>query len=1197
MGGGQADAASSYSSDDSDSGSDSGVAEYANANGSVSDNEADGEQNGDAAFGFDGQNGINAVSNEPTTVASREYTVTAGKTVDLKGNTGYDHSWESSDTDVATVVDTSEWSSRYSESIGTATVTGVKAGTAKITHTSYYRSGWSTVKETETFTVTVEAAKPATSITISGDDEVMQFSTTTLTATLAPSDASGVISWSSDDDEILTVSDKGVVTGVRQGTANVTASVTNSDGTVVSDSKQMTVVASTKSTDKANVYYLVDPTKDANSNDTGNWGGPLSGTATVNTDGATWVDNKNCFDNVDQRVISWPNGTNVVTRGSDAWNEIFKNYKSTIQEQLPGIDFTEDDVEEISLVPAKISRNNGTNPDKHLDCNVSIKCKNVALAKYYVRDAGSTLFKFVGSKNYRIGDGTQPSDVTTETFPETKVVDGVTYTFSGWYLDADFTTPVTFPYKLNSSQTFYAKYKSGAMTVSGTDYSGAYDGQAHGEAAVPSVTEGTTVEYSVDDGKTWSTDVPKVTNVSDSKTVKVRATNPNYTTAYTTYTLEVTKRPVTFTGNSDSKAYNGSEQTVTGFTTDDGEATGLVAGQTSNVEASASRTLPGTTTGTITGADDVVIKAAGGSDVTANYSVETKPGKMTITGVEGTIVVTAADDSKVYDGTALTNGGYTYTDGVLLEGDVLTAQVSGSATNVGDEGKNSVVSYKVMRGDLDVTSAYTFGDSVDGTLSIKKRPVTFTGNSDSKAYNGSEQTVTGFTTDDGEATGLVAGQTSNVEASASRTLPGTTTGTITGADDVVIKAAGGSDVTANYSVETKPGKMTITGVEGTIVVTAADDSKVYDGTALTNGGYTYTDGVLLEGDVLTAQVSGSATNVGDEGKNSVVSYKVMRGDLDVTSAYTFGDSVDGTLSIKKRPVTLTSESGSKVYDGTALTKSDVAVGGLGFVEGEVTNVVATGSVTKVSEGKVTNAIEYTPGTKFKESNYSISKDEGQLWITEQSINPKDPDAYMGVEIGTLPDVVYNGYTQEQKPTVTGKDGNDLVEGTDYTVSFSDDVKNVGMVTVTITGIGNYTGTVTRTYQITPAPLHINTGSATKVYNGEPLTNSEMTVTGLVGDDTLTGLTTGSQTEVGSSPNTYELKGGTADLANYTVTEELGTLTVTEAPAPEADTPADDNKSVMAKTGDAIPMAAVVAVAAVAMIALAGAVVAARRRKN
>ena len=183
----------------------------------------------------------------------------------------------------------------------------------------------------------------------------------------------------------------------------------------------------------------------------------------------------------------------------------------------------------------------------------------------------------------------------------------------------------------------------------------------------------------------------------------------------------------------------------------------------------------------------------------------------------------------------------------------------------------------------------------------------------------------------------------------------------------------------NYDISTVEGKLTITKITTEIVITAASDDKMYDGTALTNDGYTYTEGVLAEGDVLTAVVEGTITDVGTA-DNVVTSYKVMRGETDVTTNYTFGDSVNGTLEVTKRTVTLTSGTASKTYDGTPLTKPNVTVTGDGFVEGEVTDIKATGSVTTVAEGEVTNTITYTEGANFKADNYAITKNEGKLKI-------------------------------------------------------------------------------------------------------------------------------------------------------------------------------------------------------------------------
>ena len=82
-------------------------------------------------------------------------------------------------------------------------------------------------------------------------------------------------------------------------------------------------------------------------------------------------------------------------------------------------------------------------------------------------------------------------------------------------------------------------------------------------------------------------------------------------------------------------------------------------------------------------------------------------------------------------------------------------------------------------------------------------------------------------------------------------------------------------------------------------------------------------------------------------------------------------------------------------------------------------------------------------------------------------------------------LVYNG--TELKPTVTVKDGNaTLVEGTDYTVSYTNNV-NVGTATVTATGIGNYSGTKTAEFAITQADMVITapTVKTGLVYTTQP----------------------------------------------------------------------------------------------------------------
>lgn len=159
------------------------------------------------------------------------------------------------------------------------------------------------------------------------------------------------------------------------------------------------------------------------------------------------------------------------------------------------------------------------------------------------------------------------------------------------------------------------------------------------------------------------------------------------------------------------------------------------------------------------------------------------------------------------------------------------------------------------------------------------------------------------------------------------------------------------------------------------------------------------------------------------------------------------------------------------------------------------------------------------------------------------------------------DTVYNGQEQHMDLVATDASGRTLRPGVDYTLTYSPAV-DAGSVTVTATGLGDYTGcTVQRTYLIAPAPLEVVTDGASKPYDGTPLTAGG-TLSGLVDGETATLNTTGSQTEVGSSPNTYELVwDGTAKEGNYRVaTEHLGTLTVEKAKATEPDGPADPGRN-------------------------------------
>lgn len=96
-----------------------------------------------------------------------------------------------------------------------------------------------------------------------------------------------------------------------------------------------------------------------------------------------------------------------------------------------------------------------------------------------------------------------------------------------------------------------------------------------------------------------------------------------------------------------------------------------------------------------------------------------------------------------------------------------------------------------------------------------------------------------------------------------------------------------------------------------------------------------------------------------------------------------------TYTITPRPVTLTSDSDTKVYDGTALTKKTVTVGGDGFVPGQGATYNVTGTQTEV--GSSDNTFTYTLNSDTKPGNYNIATQYGTLTVTEKTTpDPVDP---------------------------------------------------------------------------------------------------------------------------------------------------------------------------------------------------------------
>ena len=635
---------------------------------------------------------------------------------------------------------------------------------------------------------------------------------------------------------------------------------------------------------------------------------------------------------------------------------------------------------------------------------------------------------------------------------------------------ADYAPSQTITIAADESENVITVYYTMPLTIKAKDASKTYDGDplTQPDFTMEGLVNGDTKEnFSLSmTAASTITNAGSTPNVIDESTVKYKngdipSIPTYYNVSYKPGTLTVNpvtaQVTVTVTENSDTITYDGTEHSVKGYKSM--TADNKLYDVTTSVKTT--ETAAWTAKGTNAGEYPVGVAAGDFTNTNPNFTnVEFKivDGTLKINPItEKTITITANSKEKTYDGTPLTDNGFTFTEGVLKNGDVLTAVVEGSATNVGDEGKNVVKSYKVMRGNVDVTGNYTFTDSVDGTLTINKRTVTLESKGGSKEYDGTPLTKPDVTVG---SDGFVAGEVTDVKATGSVTFvhEGEVTNAITYTEGANFKGT-------NYTISKEEGKLSITKREGegkTITVIAANGEKVYDGTPLTNNGFTHV-GALVEGDVLTAVVEGSQTDVG-VGDNVVKSYKVMRGETDVTTSYTFADNVKGALTVTLRDVTFTGESKSLPYTGGMQSITGITQSGL--VEGhryEGLTYKAEGQNVDSYDGAFSGdvVIKDAQGNDVTK-NYNVTKTPGKLTITNAS--------FTVTFTGENAEKIYNGKEQSITGiTVAGLKTGHRYEGLTYEAKGTDKGEYVGAFTGTVKILDENNVDVTENYAITQTP--------------------------------------------------------------------------------------------------------------------------------
>ncbi len=422
--------------------------------------------------------------------------------------------------------------------------------------------------------------------------------------------------------------------------------------------------------------------------------------------------------------------------------------------------------------------------------------------------------------------------------------------------------------------------------------------------------------------------------------------------------------------------------------------------------------------------------------------------------------------------------------------------------------------------------------------------VTLTANSGTVTYDGKEHSVSGFTgaPDGADFSAVTVGAKGMNVGTYDAKFAENTVGTV--------------DATAKYIVtEAHDGKLTITPVGGIVVtITGNTGSRPYSGAEQFVTGYTVSTSNPLLYTEADFTFTGTATAKGTDAGSYLMHLDAsqFQNTNKNFKSVTFIVKQDGQLTITPRTVKLTSATDEKVYDGQPLTRPDVAVTGDGFVAGEVSDIRATGTVTNVSDGEQPNAIVYTTSAGFKPGNYSIEKDEGTLKITpvtdKVTVTITGNDGSMGYDGNEHSVTGYTTAIDNQLYTVSDFTftGEAIAKGTDadsYQMGlnksqFANNSANFANVEFVVND---------GSLQINPRSVKLTSATDEKVYDGQPLTNGVVTVSGdgFVKGEGAAYNVTGSQTNAGSSDNTftYTLNPGTkAD--NYVIETAEGTLTVT-----------------------------------------------------
>ncbi len=643
---------------------------------------------------------------------------------------------------------------------------------------------------------------------------------------------------------------------------------------------------------------------------------------------------------------------------------------------------------------------------------------------------------------------------------------------------------------------------SSALSVEATGYEGVYDAASHSASATGTEVRGTTViEYSTDGGETWSSDPASILDVGETE-VEVRATNPNYVTAYDTATLIVTPRPAVVTAAPASKEYGAADPAFTATVSGviDDYALVYTLSRVGNDEEA----------GTYAG---VIVPA--GEALQGNYSVTYVPADFTITR-SGELTISASGYTGVYDG----NSHYASATTNVTEGTVIEYSTDGGATwSTEAPGIVNVGSETVL-----VRATNPGYETVQTTVTLTVTPaaVTVTAHDAVKNFGDPDPAFSA------EVTGLIGND--SIAYTVARVGNDEAVGSYPG---VIVPS--GAAYQGNYVVTYVPAELRIEPGAG-LTVTAEGYTGMYD--TLEHAGSAGTN--VTEGTVIEYSTDGGVTWT--ETPPVIRDVGELRFEVRATNENYLPAYAGGVLQVTPAPVIVTAQDSGKQYGAADPVFSATVSGVLDDYEIRY-SVERQGGDEAV--GYYRGVI--VPAGEALQGNYSVTYVPANFTISSTGYLTLTATGYRGV---------YDAQAHTGSAAVNVAEGTVIEYSTDGGETWLTEmpsITNVGSIPVLVRATNPNYEPVTQTVAltVTPAEVVVRARAAEKTA-GQADPVFEATVTGVIDGYTIEYTVSrpgaGRDEAAGRYPNAI-VPGGSAEQGNYRVRYIPADFTIREAEVP------------------------------------------------